>query len=113
MAIGQLIVPKGNVGPGIGAVVATGALTFIVVWRCIHVMARLAIRWQASVVDGTPIVGRMAIGALSTQVSARAWVARFAVGVGCVIKSDVSPVVTDVAARALSGPVADRWFVAR
>jgi len=114
LTISKLIVAKGNVSPVI-RVVTIGALAVIVIRRCINGMARPAIIWQAGVFDVTPIVGIVAIRALTTRgdVSIRALVARLAISVGYVVKGDIGPIVNGVTTGALSGPVATRWFVTR
>ena len=115
MAIAKLIVAESNIGPGIGAVVTTGTLAIVVIWRCVIGVARLAIIWETIVFDISPIVGIVTIGALTTCISVpgRTLMARLAIGIGIVIKSDIGPVVGDVAIGTLSRPVATRCLVAR
>ena len=98
-------VPEGNVCPGRGAIVTTGALTILIVtWRRVNGMARPAIIRQTGMVDVTPIVSIVTVGTLPAQVGVpgRTDVARLAIVVGTMLKSDVSPVGNHVTTGTLT-----------
>jgi len=117
LAIGKTNVVKGNVGPGVRAVVAVGALTDIVVWRCIGSVTPLTIsKLIVAKGYGSPVISTVTIGALAVIVIRRCinGMARPAIiwqtGV-----FDFTPTVGIVAIRALTtrGGVSIRTLVAR
>ena len=114
LTIRKLSMAESDVGPSISAVVTVRTLRVVMVRRCVVGVARPAIIWQATMFDISPVVGIVAVGALTAggSMPGRTFMARLAVGVGIVIKSDIGPVISGMAIGALSGPVTTRCFMA-